>query len=250
MKEMTLLRLQGLVKGFGKLYAVNNVNFQVDEGEIRAIIGPNGAGKTTLFNLVLGKIRPTKGRILFGDKDITNLPTYEISKMGISKSFQIVSIFQNLSVFENICLATQVQEDRTAIFLFTSSTSKRTIKRADEILERIRLSNRRKILAKELSHGEKRRLDIGMALASGPKLLLLDEPTAGMSRSEREEIIDLILDLSGKFTIVFVEHDMDVVFSVAKIISVMQSGEIIAEGDPKTVRNNRRVQEAYLGKLK
>lgn len=247
---MVLLRLQELVKNFGTLSAINNVNFQMNEGEIKAIIGPNGAGKTTLFNLVIGRIKPTKGKILFDDKDITNFSTHKISRMGISRSFQVVSIFENLSVFENICLAIQVQEEGKPRFFFTPSASKKIIEETNEILEKMKLSNRRNILAKELSHGEKRRLDIGMALAGYPKLLLLDEPTAGMSFNEREETIDLISDLSKKYSIIFVEHDMDVVFSVAKTITVMQNGEIIAEGDPEKVKDNRRVQEAYLGGLR
>jgi len=208
-----ILETKGLCKNFGALRAVDLVNLQIAGGKVHSIIGPNGAGKTTLFNLLTGFLPITHGKILFNGTEITNLPPHKISKMGIARSFQITSMFPDLTVHENIRIAIQ---------------SAHTI-------------------AKNLSYGERRAVDIGIAFATEPNLLLLDEPTSGMSDEESSRIIGLIKDISARLTVVLIEHNIDVVLSISDIVTVMHQGQIIAEGRPDEIQENQKVQEAYLG---
>jgi branched-chain amino acid transport system ATP-binding protein len=238
-----------LTKSFGGLIAVNNVDFQVEKDELRAIIGPNGAGKTTFFNVIAGKIPPTKGEIWFKGENITHLPPYVIAKKGIGRSYQITNIFPKLTVFENVRLAAQAME---VTFNFWKDVMYlgNINRKVTEILEKLKLIEPKDVRAANLPHGLQRHLEIGIALASEPELLLLDEPTAGMTEEETERMMELIEEISKGVTIVLVEHDMKFVMSVSKKITVLHEGKVLAEGSPEEIRNNEEVQRIYLGKKK
>ena len=242
-----LLRVTGLMKSFGGLVAVNEVNFHLPGHEIRAIIGPNGAGKTTFFNLVTGHISPTKGRIIFRGEDITHLSPAQISRRGISRSFQITNIFPTFSALENIRIGVQSRNRFHNPFLHVSKLKEEKDK-AVKVLKLVGLDGKADVMAPNLSHGDQRRLEIGIALATRPVLLLLDEPTAGMSPAETAETAQLIRRIAREedLTIVIVEHDMSVVMGVADTITVFHQGDIIAEGTPEEIRKDEKVQEAYL----
>jgi branched-chain amino acid transport system ATP-binding protein len=244
-----LLRTEELTRSFGSLLAVNRVNVVVRRGELRSIIGPNGAGKTTFFRLVSGEMAPTSGRVLFDGEDITGLPQHRVSRLGITKSYQITNIFPHLSVLENVRVA--VQGYRRA-FDFWSRADRlaecRT--RALEILESVGLQRKATHLAAHLSHGEKRHLEIGIALASAPTLLLLDEPTAGMSPEETEETVELIRELAKGRTVVLVEHKMKLVMRISDRITVLHQGQVLAEGTPEEIRANEAVRQTYLGAIR
>lgn len=245
-KADVFLKTVGLSKLFGGLTAVNRVNFQLGRGELRAIIGPNGAGKSTFFNLLTGHLQPSVGRIYFEGKDITNFRPHQVSRIGIARSFQITNIFLGLSVFENIRIACQSR--KVHYNLFSHFGSYRSLEeQAMRVLKAVRLSEKAGALSSQLSHGEQRHLEVGVALATEPSLLLLDEPTAGMSRGEASEIIELIKDVSRDLTVILVEHDMKVVMELAQTITVLHQGEVIAEGAPQEIQEDRRVQEVYLG---
>jgi branched-chain amino acid transport system ATP-binding protein len=246
---LVLLETKNLTKHFGGLIAVNNVNFKVTKGEIRAIIGPNGAGKTTFFNLIAGKLSPTKGDIFFKGENITNIPPHLITKKGIGRSFQINNLFPNLTVFENIRLAAQAVEV-TYNFWNDVRALNNINNRAEEILEKLKLTDQKDIHAANLPHGLKRHLEIGIALASQPELLLLDEPTAGMTQEETERISELVEEISKDITIIIVEHDIKFVMTVSKKVTVFHEGKVLAEGDPQDIRNNEEVQRVYIGKRK
>ncbi len=242
-----MLRVESVEKSFDGFMAVNNAGLVVDKGQIVAVIGPNGAGKTTLFKLITGHLRPEKGRIIFKDRDIGGLPPYEICRRGISLSFQIVNIFSRMTVFENVQVAVLSQLKRT--YEFFSSARNHGIKETQEILENVGLAHKAESVSASLSHGDQKVLEIAIALGSSPELLILDEPTAGMSPEETSVTIRLIKRLTSDMglTILFCEHDMELVFSVAHNIMVMQQGRSIVQGRPDDVRNNKQVQEAYLG---
>lgn len=229
--------------------AVNNVNFQVEEGELRAIIGPNGAGKTTFFNIVAGKLPPTKGEIWFKQENITHLPPYAITKKGIGRSYQINNIFPQLTVFENVRVAAQATEV-TYNFWRDVKYLNRVNQKVIVILEKLKLIDARDVRAANLPHGLQRHLEIGIALASEPELLLLDEPTAGMTQEETQRMMKLIEEISKGLTIILVEHDMKLVMSVSKKVTVLHEGKVLAEGAPEEIRNNEEVQRVYLGKQK
>ncbi len=242
-----MLSTQGLMKKFGGLTAINNVSFEIEKGELSSIIGPNGAGKTTLFNLLTGHLRPDSGRVIFNDKDITNLPPHGICQLGIGRSFQRINIFPRLKVFDNVQAAVLAGQGKCVNIFSPSKNMAReeTIK----VLETVELVDKRSLLAGLLSHGDQKRLEIGIALAVRPSLLLLDEPTAGMGSEETTEIAGLInrvVQYQG-LTAVFVEHDMSVVFGISQKIRVMHLGEIIATGTPEEIRANAQVQRIYLG---
>jgi branched-chain amino acid transport system ATP-binding protein len=245
--EQPLLEVQGLCKRFEGLLALNQVNFSVRQNEIKSMIGPNGAGKTTLFNVISGALPPSVGKIFFRNQDITRLHEYARARMGIVRSFQITSIFPELSVFENLRLAAQAKWNNYN-FWSKATSIKTATETAENILEYIELADVRNRLAAELSHGEQRHLDMGIAIATNPQLLLLDEPTAGMAAKETEATMNLIQKLGEKYSIILVEHDMDVVMHISDIISVLHKGEIIAEGSPDQIRTNETVISVYLGK--
>lgn len=233
-------------KSFGALKAVNRVTLAVKKGQVVSLIGPNGAGKTTLFNLITGVFYPEEGDIFFNDHRITGMPPYKLCHLGLARSFQITNIFQGLTVFENIRLARQGQT-RGFNLLGSISHLSQLNNEAEDILNLLGLWNQRDELAGNLSHGDQRYLEIGIALASQPSMLLLDEPTAGMTPMETRASIELIKRLREKVTIMLIEHDIDLVFEVSDRIMVMHQGSLLAEGSPNEVKNNKAVQKAYLG---
>lgn len=242
-----ILTVEALKKSFGGLLAVAGVNIAVESGELRSIIGPNGAGKTTLFNLITGHLRADSGRVLFNGEDITHRSPHYICQQGLSRSFQRTSIFHRMTTFDNVQVAVLSQK-RKSLDLFTT-TKKLVREETFEILKSVGLGDYAGHISSALSHGDQRRLEIAIALASKPQLLLLDEPTAGMAPKERLEVMELIQRIAPerRLTILFIEHDMDVVFSFSKRITVMHQGSVIAEGTPEEVRQNEEVKKAYLG---
>jgi branched-chain amino acid transport system ATP-binding protein len=245
------LETRELCKNFGGLAAVHRVNFGVQEGQLKAIIGPNGAGKTTLFNLIAGVYIPSSGEILFKGKNITSKNLYQISQMGITKTYQITHIFPRLSVFENVRISAQSRKTAYNFWRKAESFSQLNDK-AMEILELVKLADSSARLATTLSHGERKYLEIGIALATDPTILLLDEPTAGMSPAETVEATKVIRDLTDKLklTVILVEHDMSVVMEISDEIMVLYEGVKLTEGSPEEISNNERVQDVYLGKGK
>ena len=248
MSDVVLLRTEQLTRAFGSLIAVDHVGITIRRGELRSIIGPNGAGKTTLFRLISGEMAPSGGRIWFDRRDITGLPQHHIARLGIAKSYQITNVFPHLSVLENVRVAVQGHA-RSFDFWSRADRLVGTRDRAFAILESIRLERRAGLLAAHLSHGEKRHLEIAIALASDPALLLLDEPTAGMSPEETDETIVLIRELALGRTVVLVEHKMKVVMKISDRITVLHQGQVLAEGAPDEIRANLRVQQTYLGAI-
>ena len=242
-----MLQVDSVVKSFDDFKAVNGANLAVEKGEIVAVIGPNGAGKTTLFNLITGALKRDKGRIIFKGEDISELPPYEICKKGISRSYQIVNIFPRLTVFRNVQVAVLSQQ-RKSHQLFQPAKYM-VVKETNNILESVGLLNKAHSIAGSLSHGDQKILEIAIALGNEPELLILDEPTAGMSPEETSATMELIKRLAQMrgLTILFCEHDMDIVFSIAKSIMVMHQGRALIQGKPEEVRKNPIVQEAYLG---
>jgi len=242
-----MLRVEAVDKSFEDFMAVNGANLTVRKGEIVAVIGPNGAGKTTLFNLITGALKRDKGRIIFGDEDISELPPYEICKKGISRSYQIVNIFPRLTVFRNVQVAVLSQQ-RKSRKLFQPAKNM-VVRETNNILESVGLLEKAHGVAGSLSHGDQKILEIAIALGNEPKLLILDEPTAGMSPEETSATMELIKRLAKMrgLTILFCEHDMDIVFSIAESIMVMHQGRTLIQGRPEEVRKNSFVQEAYLG---
>jgi branched-chain amino acid transport system ATP-binding protein len=240
-----VLRTEGLTIRFGGLTALDNVNFEVRREEIRAIIGPNGAGKSTFFNCLTGVLPPTSGRILFNGEDITGLPPNMISRKGIARSYQITNILPNATTLENVRIAAQSR--RHGWSMLTHYTAfKDIIGKAEAVLESVGLAGKADELAANLSHGEQRNLEIGIALATEPQLLCLDEPTAGMSTSETHDTMQLVRRIAKNLTILIVEHDMEVVMELADRITVLHCGEVLADGTPKEIQENPRVLEVYL----
>jgi branched-chain amino acid transport system ATP-binding protein len=244
---MALLEVQGLRKRFGGLRAVDGVDLVVEPGELRAIIGPNGAGKTTLFNLVTGYIKPDDGTVSFDGEDITGKPTYRIARAGIGRAFQITSIFPGLSVFRNVQLGRLARSGETAQPFGTIEG--RHVDEVGEILDHVGLEGLAGELAGNLSHGDQRALELAISLALEPKLLLLDEPTAGMAPEETTRTMQLVRRIAEerKLTVLFCEHDMEVVFGTAQRILVMHQGRPLAEGDPDEIRAHPDVRRVYLG---
>jgi branched-chain amino acid transport system ATP-binding protein len=242
-----MLQVEGVMKSFDDFMAVNGANLTVDKGQIVAVIGPNGAGKTTLFNLITGALKRDSGKVLFKDEDISELPPYDICKKGISRSYQIVNIFPRLTVFGNVQVAV-LSHQRRSSNLFRPAQNI-AVEETRNILESVGLLNKEKSIAGSLSHGDQKILEIAIALGNEPELLILDEPTAGMSPEETLAAMELIKQLANTrdLTILFCEHDMDIVFSIAQSIMVMRHGQTIIQGNPGEVRSNKEVQEAYLG---
>src|SRR5579863_5174813 len=240
-----ILATEGLAVRFGGLRALNNVNLAVMPGEIRAIIGPNGAGKSTLFNCLTGVLRPTSGHIWFGGDDITGLSPDRISQKGIARSYQITNILPNATVLENVRIAAQSRRHGWSMMRHHRAY-RDILERAEAALAQVGLEGKADELAANLSHGEQRNLEIGIALATEPRLLCLDEPTAGMSAAETHETMELVRRVAGNLTILIVEHDMQVVMELAHRITVLDYGEILAEGTPAEIQQNPRVLEVYL----
>ncbi len=242
-----MLQVEAVQKSFDGFMAVSNANLKVGKGEIVAVIGPNGAGKTTLFSLITGQVKPDSGKIVFKNRNIFGLPPYKICRQGISRSFQVVNIFNRLTVFENVQVA--VLSHQKKLFNLFSPAKKMAVAETEEILANVGLIDKSGMISGLLSHGDQKVLEMAIALGNQPELLILDEPTAGMSHEETSVAIELIKRLSGEMglTILFCEHDMGLVFSIANRIMVMQQGKTIIQGEPEEVRNNEQVQEAYLG---
>jgi branched-chain amino acid transport system ATP-binding protein len=234
-----------LTMHFGGLAALEDIDLAVERGSIHAIIGPNGAGKSTFFNCLTGLLRPTSGRVLLEGKDITGLPPERISQLGVARSYQITNIFPGSTCLENIRVAVQSRQP-TWSFLRHHRADAATLEGAAGIIETIGLGGKEDVMASNLSHGEQRNLEIGIALATEPTLLCLDEPTAGMSGSETRDVVELIRRIGASLTILIVEHDMQVVMSLAQRITVLDYGQVLAQGTPEEIQANPQVQEAYL----
>ena len=241
------LELRDVYKSFGRTEIIRGVNLAMEAGLRHAIIGPNGAGKSTLFNLITGKYPVTRGRIRLKGEDVTHLRPYEVNRRGLSRSFQVTNIFPRLSVFENLRCGVLWSLGYRYSFWHFVNRLRDVQERTEAVLEQIHLTARRDVPAGVLSYAEQRALEIGIALAGNPDVLLLDEPTSGMSRSETEHVVELIRRVSAGKTLVMVEHDMSVVFNLADRIAVLVYGEIIASDTPEKIRSNAAVQEAYLG---
>lgn len=246
-KTPLILETKNLVKKFGGLTVANNINFSMPAGELRCLIGPNGAGKSNFFNLITGIVRPTQGEIFLAGRNITNLSSYKIARFGVARSFQVPNIYNSLSVFENIRIAAQ---QKMEVFNPFASAKKldETTEKVLAMLDRFNLVPNMDIYASKLDHGEKKMLEIAIALACEPKLLLLDEPAAGLTTAETEEIIPIIKDISSqKVSILLIEHDTKLVKRIADTITVLHRGTILTEGSPDEIEVNEDVQNIYLG---
>jgi len=244
---MEALRVEGLSKDFGGVHALSNVSFSVEVGEHLAIIGPNGAGKTTLFNLLNGQLPPTAGRIYFFGQDITTMPTYRRAHLGQGRSFQIISLFLNLTVLDNTLITLHGTKRSRFQILRPTKRYEHLLTRAQEMLTSVALWERKDELVKNISYGEQRRLEIALTVASEPKLLLLDEPSSGLTAAEGADIATMIRNLGTDITVVVVAHDMDLVFGVADRIMVLHYGQLIADGTPEQIQASPMVKEIYMG---
>lgn len=245
-EQHSVLVTEDLTLNFGALRAISGLNLRIGS-RVHSIIGPNGAGKTTLFNLLSGFLTPTKGKIFYKGNEITGLPPHKISQMGIGRSFQITSIFPDLSVYENIRVAAQSRLKARHNFLIPFESLKGVDKTTEKVLENVGLGKWGDSLAKNLSYGLKRCLDIGISLATDPKLILLDEPTSGMGQEDADRILELIRLISQDIPVVLIEHNIDVVLNISDRITVLYQGMLLAEGTPSEIQDNDKVQEAYLG---
>ena len=242
-----VLRASGLSRYFGGLRAVENVSLTCRMGEVHAVIGPNGAGKTTLINLLSGDLLPSGGQILFHDRDITNLTAHRVSRLGIGRSYQRTNIFPELTCWQNCWLAGQSREPSSLRFFRPANTARAVRDRVEKALKAVGLEVETDAQASSMSYGEQRQLEIAMLLAMEPEVLLLDEPLAGMGKDESEKVVGLIERLAEKHSVVLIEHDMEAVFAVADILTVMVNGSILESGTPGSIRRSSRVREAYLG---
>jgi branched-chain amino acid transport system ATP-binding protein len=242
-----LLQVENLAKRFGGIVATDDVVMKIPEGELHAVIGPNGAGKTTLIAQLTGQLMPDSGRIRFGGADITDLPMYQRSILGLARSFQITSLFLDLSVLDNVSLAVQAHAGHSFHFWRDARRQADLREPARAALERVGLADRANRMAAALSHGEHRQLELAMALAGKPRMLLLDEPMAGLGPEESARMVAMLRELKKQYTILLVEHDMEAVFALADRITVLVYGRVIATGTPDEIRSNAQVREAYLG---
>ncbi len=245
--DTVCLVLQGLTKNFGGLRAVDHVDLEVKAGERRGIIGPNGAGKTTLFNLICGEFPPSDGRIVHFGKDVTRIPAHKRIALGIARTFQITNLFPNLTVLQNVLLAAQGLERTKYVMYLPISSYSHLYEKSERFLKEFELWEKRDILVKNLSHGDQRQIEISLALVGQPRLLLLDEPTAGLSPAETLSFTTMLKKLDPDMTILLIEHDMDVAFEFAENITVLHQGSLIASGNNEDIKANTKVQEIYLG---
>ncbi|HEU0202638.1 MAG TPA: ABC transporter ATP-binding protein [Burkholderiaceae bacterium] len=243
----SILRTEALTKRYGGLLVTDAVSIDIAEGELHAIIGPNGAGKTTLINQLSGELPPQSGRILFAGQEVTALPVFDRARRGLLRSYQITSIFETFTVLENASLAALGTREHAFRFWRPLLANRSIVQAAEEALERTGLADRAQILAGDLGYGERRQLELAMALAAGPKFLLLDEPMAGMSSQESHAVIALLQQLKRRYAILLIEHDMDAVFTLADRISVLVYGKVIFTGTPDEIRNHPEVRAVYLG---
>ena len=245
---MALLETKSLTKSFGALTAVDGVSLAVEAGSLHSIIGPNGAGKTTLFNLLTGTFPPTAGQILFDRKDITGTPASRVAHLGLARSYQRTTVFPAFSLFDNVWVAAFATGKSWKGLLHRKTSDYAEVAgRARQALQDVGLEQKSTQLARELSHGEQRQLELAIALAAAPRVLLLDEPAAGLSPEETRRMVALVRALKGRYTIVLIEHKMDIIMSVSDRISVMHFGSLIAEGTPAEIQKNAEVRRAYLG---
>ncbi len=245
---MTILELHGIQKDFKGLTVLNDVNLAIEEGECHAIIGPNGAGKSTLFNVISGKYKPTHGTVRFNGEDITGLAPYKISRKGLARSFQITNVFPGMTVYANVRNAILSRRGIRLTMLTKLKNIDAVHQEVVELISVLGLDSIKDVPASELSYGQQRALEVGIALATDPKLILLDEPTAGMTREQSREAVSLIKNITKGKTLMVVEHDMDVVFSMADRITVLSYGVVLASGRPDEIRGDEAVKKAYLGK--
>lgn len=242
-----VLELKGLCKSFGGLHAVRDVSLQIFPGDRKAIIGPNGAGKTTLFNVITGILPATSGQVVLFGRDVTNWPTHRRTALGMARTFQITSLFPRLTVLDNVLLAIKgVRKTKFVAWRFLGSY-RDLYEKAELLLEQVAFQDRKSVEVRNLSHGEQRQLEIVLGLASDPKVLLLDEPAAGLSSGESQEMAKFLMRLDPSLAILLIEHDMDVVFDVADHISVLHFGEVLEAGAAEQIRRSAKVQEIYLG---
>jgi branched-chain amino acid transport system ATP-binding protein len=245
---MAILQTESLSKSFGALAAVKDVSLAIEAGSLHSIIGPNGAGKTTLFNLLTGTFPPTSGRIVLGGKDITGTPAHRVAHLGLARSFQRTNVFLAFSLLDNVWVAAFATGPSWKGMSYKSTTSYPDASdRARQALSDVGLENKSHQLAREISHGEQRQLELAIALAAAPRVLLLDEPAAGLSPEETRRMVSLVRSLKGRYTIVLIEHKIDIIMSVSDRISVMHFGSLIAEGTPEEIQRNAEVRRAYLG---
>ena len=244
-----LLEIRKLHKAFGRVVTANGIDLKIEKGVLTSIIGPNGAGKSTLINMLSGSLKVDSGEILLDGRDITDLPIHKRIRLGLCRSFQVVNVFPELTVFDNIQIPVLAVQKRATRLFRSISREKNVHKEVQQVLERVGLEDSAHIPANALSHGDQRLLEVGIALAFRPKLLFLDEPTAGMNPVERVKLLENIKHLSaeGKTTFVIVEHDMDIVFSLSDRVVVLHHGDIIGDGTTDEIQNSRRVKEVYLG---
>jgi len=242
-----ILQVQHLVKQYGGLTATDDLNLELIPGELHAIIGPNGAGKTTLVSQLSGFVTPQSGKIIYKGKEITHEPPHTRAHMGIARTYQITSLIMEMTVLENVALAVQAVDGHSFRFFKPARSVKRIQEAAMEILAQVGLADKAQMKTSELSHGEHRNMELGVALAAKAELLLLDEPMAGLGPDETGKMVDLLNSLKGDHTILLIEHDMDAVFALADRISVLVYGHVIATGTPDEIRSNEKVQHAYLG---
>jgi branched-chain amino acid transport system ATP-binding protein len=243
----TLLRVKGLVKRFGGLTATDHVDFEVNHGEVHAVIGPNGAGKTTFISLLSGELQPDEGSIALDGRELTGIGVPQRARLGMGRSYQISQIFRDMTALQNAMLATQATARHSFSFFKPAATAPSLLAPAHEALQLTGLAARAHTLTSEMAHGEHRQLELAMTLATRPRLLLLDEPMAGMSRVESIEMVGLLKRIKSGYGVVLVEHDMDAVFNLADRISVLVYGRVIASGTPEEIRAHPAVREAYLG---
>jgi branched-chain amino acid transport system ATP-binding protein len=248
--DTPLLQLDGVTKHYGSLAAVDSISLAVAGGERHALIGPNGAGKSTLFQIIAGETPASSGGVVFDGHDITHLPEHRRARLGLSRTFQQSNLFDGLSVFDNVAMAVQRRQGLARGFLRNARRHSGVTERSTELLERVGLPQRAGFPAGGLAHGERRRLEVAIALATEPTLLLMDEPSAGMSREESGVFRDMVGSLPGELTFIVVEHDMDLVFALATRISVLDAGRLIAQGGPAEIRRSPEVREVYLGRGK
>jgi branched-chain amino acid transport system ATP-binding protein len=244
---VTPLVIDRLAKNFGGLQALRDLSLEIQPGERRAIIGPNGAGKTTLFNLIGGQLSPTSGRIFLFGREVTKLPPFRRAALGLARTFQITTVFPNLTVLENMLLAVQALDSVKFVLYRRLTRYQHLLSTAQSLLEQWNLWEKRHALVRQLSYGEQRQLEILLAMAHLPRVLLLDEPTAGLSAAETQQVVAMIQHLNPSITVLLIEHDMDVAFQVAQHITVLHQGRLLADGLPEAIRKDPTVAEIYLG---